>query len=241
MFADNFSFYKGYEIPKLKTVDEFRNSIDSLPLIDTPDVFGLHPNADISCQTKISQNMLETIMSIQPKDSNAGGGETREEAVKRIANDLLGKLPESFDKNKTKSMIQKQGGMKPLNIFLGQEIDRMQSVIGMVKSTLSDLKLAIDGTIIMSAALQNALDALYDARVPDTWTKISWISSTLGIWYSEFIARVNQYQSWLYEGRPLVFWLSGFFNPQGFLTAIRQEITRAHTGWALDGVKVPLN
>jgi dynein heavy chain len=241
MFADNFSFYKGYEIPKLKTVDEFRNSIDSLPLIDTPDVFGLHPNADISCQTKISQNMLETIMSIQPKDSNTGGGETREEAVKRIANDLLGKLPESFDKNKTKSMIQKQGGMKPLNIFLGQEIDRMQSVIGMVKSTLSDLKLAIDGTIIMSAALQNALDALYDARVPDTWTKISWISSTLGIWYSEFIARVNQYQSWLYEGRPLVFWLSGFFNPQGFLTAIRQEITRAHTGWALDGVKVPLN
>jgi dynein heavy chain len=238
MFLENFSFYKGYEIPQLKTIDEYRNSIESLPLLDTPDVFGLHPNADISCQTKVSQCMLDVIMSIQPKDSNAGGGETREDAVKRTANDLLSKIPDSFEKNRTKIMIQKQGGIKPLNIFLSQEIDRMQSVISLVKSTLGDLKLAIDGTIIMASALQNALDALYDARVPDTWVKISWQSGTLGLWYTEFLARASQYQTWLYDGRPLVFWLSGFFNPQGFLTAIRQEITRAHTGWALDGVKV---
>jgi dynein heavy chain len=171
MFLDSFAFYKGYNIPHLKTIDEFRQAIESLPLIDTPDVFGLHPNADISCQTKESQRMLDTIMSIQPKDSNSGGGETREDAVKRMANELLSKLPEDFDKNKTKQMLQKQGSLKPLSIFLGQEVDRMQAVISIVRSTLSDLKLAIDGTIIMSSQLQNALDAMYDARVPDTWVR----------------------------------------------------------------------
>jgi dynein heavy chain len=238
MFLDSFLFYKGYNIPHLKTVDDYRNSVEALPLTDTPDVFGLHPNADITCQTKESQNMLDTVMSIQPKDSGGGSGETREDAVKRLANDLLSKLPDDYDKNRVRACIVKQGGPKPLNIFLGQEVDRMQFAITAVRSTLQDLKLAIEGTIIMSANLQQALDALYDARVPESWTKVSWLSSTLGIWFSELISRAQQFSSWLYEGRPLVFWLSGFFNPQGFLTAIRQEVTRAHNGWALDNVRV---
>ena len=42
------------------------------------------------------------------------------------------------------------GILQPLNIFLRQEIDRMRKVLTIVKATLTDLKLAIDGTIIMN-------------------------------------------------------------------------------------------
>jgi len=42
------------------------------------------------------------------------------------------------------------GHLQPLNIFLRQEIDRMRKVLSIVKTTLTDLKLAIDGTIIMN-------------------------------------------------------------------------------------------
>ena len=45
------------------------------------------------------------------------------------------------------------GLLQSLNIFLRQEIDRMQRVIGNVRSTLTDLQLAIEGTIIMNEVI----------------------------------------------------------------------------------------
>ena len=64
------------------------------------------------------------------------------------------------------------GPFQPMNIFLRQEIDRMQSVISLVRTTLTDLKLAIDGAIIMSENLRDALDCMYDARIPARWRKV---------------------------------------------------------------------
>ena len=65
------------------------------------------------------------------------------------------------------------GMLQPLNIFLRQEVERMQKVITSVRSTLKDLKLAIDGTIIMSENLRDALDSMYDARIPGIWKRAS--------------------------------------------------------------------
>ncbi|KAB0360488.1 hypothetical protein FD754_004644 [Muntiacus muntjak] len=182
--------------------------------------------------------VLETITNIQPKESGGGVGETREAIVYRLSEDMLSKLPPDYIPHEVKARLMKMGHLNSMNIFLRQEIDRMQKVISILRSSLSDLKLAIEGTIIMSENLRDALDNMYDARIPQIWKRVSWDSSTLGFWFTELLERNAQFSTWIFEGRPNVFWMTGFFNPQGFLTAMRQEVTRAHKGWALDSVTI---
>jgi dynein heavy chain len=152
------------------------------------------------------------------------------------AEDLLKKLPPAWVKDQVKEAIQKIDHRKPLNIFCAQEIDRLQVVIVLVRRTLQDLKLAVGGIIIMSSDLQEALDSLFDSRVPPRWVKVSWPSPNMGLWFSDVIKRHEQLNDWLIHDRPAKYWLTGFFNPQGFLTSVRQEVCRSHAkeGWSLD-------
>ncbi|XP_046689316.1 LOW QUALITY PROTEIN: dynein axonemal heavy chain 5-like [Homalodisca vitripennis] len=236
LLRPGFEFYRGYRVPITRSLQGYIDYVNCLPLTDTPEVFGLHANADITYQINTAKGILDTILSVQPKEGGAQGGETRENIVYRLAEDMLEKLPKQYNSFEVKEALHRMGALLPMNIFLRQEIDRIQRVITEVQSTLTDLKLAIDGTIVMSQGLRDSLDAMYDARIPERWQKVSWESATLGFWYTELLERDAQFRRWVQHGRPNVFWMTGFFNPQGFLTAMRQEVTRAHKGWALDSV-----
>lgn len=144
-----------------------------------------------------------------------------------------------------KSKITKLGGLAiPLNIFLYQELQRLQKVIGKVRFTLQQMQMAIRGEVVMTADFQAALDSIAEAKVPLAWTftvagdEFSWILPTLGLWFSSLISRDEQDRTWLNNNRPQCYWLTGFFNPQGMLTAMKQEVTRKHKQdkWALDDV-----
>jgi len=235
----SFRFYDIYRIPYGLEVEAYRKYIEKLPLIDAPAIFGLHPNADIVFRTRQTALVLGTVLDVQPKQGGGGGGETREDAVLRQVKALQAKLPVNYKADDVRDAIKRLGGPKPLNICLQQEVDRLQKVISVVRASLSDLTLAIAGTIVMSPDVTDALDKLFMARVPNSWTKVSQLDApNTGVWFSNVVQRAEQLTGWLVQGRPSCFWLTGFFNPQGFLTANRQEVCRKHSkdGWALDDV-----
>lgn len=101
--------------------------------------------------------MLDTILSIQPKDSNTGSGETREAVVHRLATQLLEKLPQNYAVHRIQERIAEMGGVTPMNIFLRQELDRMRKVLTIVRQTLTDIRLAIEGTIILNEVCDHKL------------------------------------------------------------------------------------
>jgi len=106
--------------------------------------------------------------------------------------------------------------------------------------------MAIDGTVVMTSELLEDLGSIFDARVPRCWTndasgqEISWLMPNLGGWFTGLLDRQAMLGTWLEHGRGIMksYWLTGFTNAQGFLTGMRQEVTRQHKKdqWALDDV-----
>lgn len=55
--------------------------VKSLPINDTPEIFGLHDNANITFAQNETSAVLESLVKLQPKTSS-GGGKSREEVSK---------------------------------------------------------------------------------------------------------------------------------------------------------------
>ena len=45
----------------------FKEYIDSMPLANTPEVFGLHPNAEIGYYTSAAKEMWSHLIDLQPQ------------------------------------------------------------------------------------------------------------------------------------------------------------------------------
>lgn len=70
-----------YQAPPESSVVEVKNYINQLPLEDDPEVFGLHPNANITFEQKTVRDFMETLLLIQPRISGGKAVKSSEEIV----------------------------------------------------------------------------------------------------------------------------------------------------------------
>ncbi|XP_040015424.1 dynein heavy chain 1, axonemal [Xiphias gladius] len=202
--------------------------IRDLPINDTTEIFGLHDNANINFAQNETFTLLGAVVRLQPRAASAWG-KTQEEIVDEIVASITEKIPQPFSVQK---VMEKYPVLyeESMNTVLIQEVIRFNKLLAVISQTLSDIVKALKGLVVMSSELELMANSLFNNMVPDMWKAKAYPSlKPLASWVSDLLQRINFLQKWIHNGIPPVFWISGFFFPQAFLTGTLQNYARCHS------------
>nr|XP_043909238.1 dynein axonemal heavy chain 3-like [Solea senegalensis] len=217
-----------YHIPADGPYQTYVDYIRSLPICADPCVFGLHSNADITKDNQETNQLLEGVLSTLPREMG-GGDKSPQEVVDELAGDILSKLPADFD---IQMIIEKYPVMyeESMNTVLRQEIIRFNRLTNVVRRSLVSIQKALKGQVVMSSELEGIFNSMLVGKVPAMWAAKSYPSlKPLGSYVTDLLARLQFLQDWIDDGPPTVFWFSGFYFTQSFLTGVSQNFARKYT------------
>ena len=233
-----------YKLPEWGDIENYSLMIETLPLTNSPAVFGLHPNAEIGYYSNAVKTMWVDLISLQPRRSGGGEGMSREDYISTTARDIYSKIPilsmdvGSFDLLITRVLLLRRNNSEdtitPCQVVLLQELERWNNLVKRMALSLLDLQRALVGEIGMSDELDSLGDSLFNGFLPAMWRRLAPdTQKQLGSWMTHYTRRHNQYDDWIKTGEPSVVWLSGLHIPESYLTALVQTTCR-NRGWPLD-------
>eukprot|EP00095_Tigriopus_kingsejongensis_P007513 maker-scaffold103_size370364-snap-gene-1.20 protein:Tk07513 transcript:maker-scaffold103_size370364-snap-gene-1.20-mRNA-1 annotation:"dynein beta ciliary-like" len=214
---------------------------------ESPNLYGLHPNAEIGFLTATSEKLFRTVFELQPREGGASGGPvtTREEKIKSIVDDIMEKLPDAFNMSEIMGKVEER---TPYVVVAFQECERMNILTKEMRRSLKELDLGLKGELTITPDMEDLGTSLFFDQVPPSWTQRAYASlHGLSAWYVDLLLRIKvsaqahldprwrsdhllsfkELESWTSDfSFPPTIWLSGFFNPQSFLTAIMQSTAR---------------
>eukprot|EP00948_MAST-09A_sp_MAST-9A-sp1_P000520 g520.t1 len=221
-----------YYAPKSGNLESYIEYITDLPLSDPPALFGMHENANIAFQRKETNYTIETCLSIQPRAiGSTASGKSPDEEVDALAIEIFEKTPKVLTREEAgeNTFIYRGEHMDSLATFLGQEMIRFNKLLVEMQTSLVDIRRAIRGEVLLSAVLDEMYTALLDNRVPNNWSNVGYKSlKPLASWNNDLLMRVKALREWVHNGQPKVFWLSGYYFPQGFMTGTLQNHARKY-------------
>jgi dynein heavy chain len=232
IFHDDYRFANilDYYAPPTGEFQDYINYIENLPNRSQPEIYGLHPNADLTKYQNEAVLLFDNLLLTNSSSSGGeGGGSSLDAIVTKIAENILGELPEAFNEEiagKRYPPLYEES----MNTVLTQELHRFNILTDTIKTSMLDLQKAIKGQISMSAIIEATIRSLFDNRVPRSWMKNSYPSlKPLGSYISDLRQRLDFFKDWLTNGPPIIFSISKFFFTQSFLTGAMQNYARKYT------------
>merc|ERR1712070_217898 len=116
-----------------------------------------------------------------------------------------------------------------MNTVLQQEITRYNKLLAEIKRSLSEIRKALVGQLVMTETLDSMGTNMFNQLVPENWSKKAYPSlMPLASWTNDLLRRLDFLNKWIENGIPITFWVSGFFFPQAFLTGALQNFARKY-------------
>lgn len=200
-----------------------------MPLNPQPEAFGLHDNAEITTYINETIILLSNALSMQPKASAGGTGQSREDVIGEQAKALEERAAPPFSLEKVAKQFP-TSYEESMNTVLFQECVRYNKLLEDMASGLGLVQKALVGEIVMTEELEKMSDAIYNNQVPPTWQKKGFLSlKPLASWIEDCNKRIDFLNDWISGGTPIVYWVSGFFFPQAFFTGNLQNYARSNT------------
>ena len=221
--------------PQPTTYDAYLKHIDETLSGDTPLAFGMHTNAEIGFRTDQSESMFQALQELQPQTASSNdGGDDDEGSIspagvaEQVLNDIVDRFGDKkFDMEDIDGSIDDKGPYQ--NVFL-QECEAFNVIIDEMMRSLLELNQGLAGELTMSDKMEKLQGSLFMDRVPGKWESLAWASMrTLSMWLNDLGMRYEQLLDWTGNPAeiPRLVWISGFRNPQSFLTAIKQISAQA--------------
>ncbi|CAD7963334.1 unnamed protein product [Amoebophrya sp. A120] len=217
-----------YYAPLYDTMEEYMEYIRNLPLSPSPEAFGMDENCAISTAEGEALALLAGIVAVYAKSGSGGGGRSKEDVMEDTAKAVLDRIPPEYDidflEKKYPTMYEES-----MNTVLKQEAIRYNKLLGTMHKAIPTFRKALKGLVVMSSELEQMGNEMFLNQVPSMWADKGFLSlKPLSAWQLDLTARLDFLTDWLQNAKPPIFWVSGFFFPQAFLTGALQNHARKY-------------
>jgi dynein heavy chain len=231
---NNATLAPGFKSPDASKMDysHYTKYIEERFPPEQPQLFSLHPNAEIGFLTNQGISIFTTVQNV----SGASSGNSSHDitASSELIIQFNEELPNDLDMADVRGKLSDED-YTPYVITSLQESDRMNVLLREIRNSLAELELGISGQLNITEGMESLSECLQANRVSESWRKLAYASlKALAGWFADLALRQEQLAAWT-TARTLLksIWISGLFNSMAFLTAVMQVTARA-SGLPLD-------
>lgn len=151
-----------YHTPEDGPRSNYTAFVESLPLTQAPEAFGLHANAAITKNINATDLMLGSLLALSGGSGGSGSGADASAAEARVAvivQECLERLPPPFDLEAAAARFP-QSYEESLNTVLVQEMARYNKLCALLRDSLQSIAAALKGLLVMSSELEAAYKSI---------------------------------------------------------------------------------